>query len=155
MATRTRESGDALARYFGLRGKYLARLEEHGFLDRSGTLTAAVVEGVFQPAPGGEGEWEKYCRDHPRDPVCLLGARADVRIDELFEVRNDYLDTIDEAGLGDVQRGISDMVASGVSVGTAVGNAGLVSPDDPNADDIINHPLIGPKAREFALRMLY
>jgi hypothetical protein len=151
------ESGDALAQYFGIRGKYLSQLEERGFVDRSGKLTATVVGSVFQPAPGGEAEWEKHCREHPDDPICLLGARADVRTDELFEIRDDYLDTIAEAGLAEVQRGVSDMVAtmSGVSIGSAVGNAGLVSPDDPNADDIINNPWIGPRAREFAVRMLF
>ena len=157
MATETQGSGDALARYFGVRAKYLTQLRERGFVDERGSLTAEVVGSVFQPAPGGEAEWEKHCREHPNDPVCLLGARADVRTDELFEIRDDYLDAIDEAGLADVQRGVSDIVAttSGVSIGSAVGNAGLVSPDDPNADDIINNPWIGPKAREFAARMLF
>lgn len=155
MATRTPESGDALAKYFGIRAKYLMQLEERGFVDGSGKLTATVVGSVFQPAPGGEADWEKHCREHPRDPICLLGSRADIRTGELFEIRDDYLDAIDEAGLVDVQRGVSDMVAVGVSMGSAVGNVGLVSPDDPNADDIINNPLIGPKAREFAVRMLF
>jgi hypothetical protein len=150
MATRTPKSGDALGAYFGLRGKYLAQLEERGFLDRSGRLTAAVVDGVFQPPPGGEAEWEKHCREHPRDPLCLLGARADVRIDELFEVRDDYLDSIEEAGLVDVQRGISDMVASGVSFG---GGVGIPTPDDP--DGVPDNPIIGPLVREFAARMLF
>ncbi len=126
MATRTQESGDALGRYFGIRGKYLAQFEERGFLGRSGRLTAAVVEGVFQPAPGGEAEWEKHCREHPDDPICLFGARADVRTDELFELRDEFLDSIAEAGLVDVQRGVSDMVAvDGASFG---GGAGYPQP---------------------------
>jgi hypothetical protein len=150
-------SGDAFAQYFGIRGKYLAQLRERGFVGRNGTLTAEVIGSVFQPAPGGEAEWEKHCREHPDDPLCLLGARADVRTEELFEIRDDYLDTIVEAGLADVQHGVSDMVAvmSGVSMGAGGGSVGLVSPDDPNADDIINNPWIGPKAREFAVRMLF
>lgn len=156
MATRTPKSDDSIARYFGLRGKYLAQLSEHGFLAQNGRISAAVLGSVFQPAPGGEAEWEKHCREHPRDPLCLLGARADIRLDELFEIRDDYLNAITEAGLTDVQRGVSDMVASGVGVGVAVGgNAGLVSPDQPNADDIINNPIIGPRAREFAVRMMF
>ncbi|WP_380674387.1 hypothetical protein [Salinigranum sp. GCM10025319] len=155
MATNV-ESGDAFAQYFGIRGKYLAQLRERGFVGRNGSLTAGVIGSVFQPAPGGEAEWERHCREHPNDPICLLGARADVRTEELFEIRDDYLESIAKAGLVDVQRGVSDMVAvmSGVSMGTG-GSVGLVSPDDPNADDIINNPLIGPKAREFAVRMLF
>ena len=134
----------------------LTQLRERGFVDERGTLTAEVVGSVFQPAPGGEAEWEKHCREHPNGPVCPLGSRADVRTDALFAIRDDHLDGIDEAGLADVKRGVSDMVAtSGVSVGSAVGNAGLVSPDDPDADDISNSPWIGPKAREFAARMLF
>jgi hypothetical protein len=157
MTTRSTQSGDAFARYFGLRGKYLTQLSEHGFLAENGRISSAVIGSVFQPAPGGEAAWEKHCREHPRDPLCLLGARADVRLDELFEIRDDYLDAIAEAGLTDVQRGVSDMVAttSGVSIGSTVGNAGLVSPDQPNADDIINNPIVGPRAREFAVRMLF
>lgn len=154
MTPKTPTNGDAFVKYFELRGKYLAQMQEHGFVDRAGKLSAAVVGTVFQPAPGGEAEWEEHCREHPNDPLCLLGAREQVRLDDLFEVREEYLDAIRDAGLEDVQRGVSDMVAttSGISHG---GSVGLVAPDDPNADDIINDPRIGPLAREFAARIMY
>lgn len=154
MTTRETSKGDALREYFGLRGKYLAQLEERGFVDKSGNLSSSVVGTVFQPAPGGEADWERHCREHPYDPICLLGARDDMRLEELFEVRDDYLNAIKKAELVDVQRGISDMVATMGGVGRG-GSVGLVSPDDPNADDIINNPIIGPRAREFAVRMLF
>lgn len=154
MAKRNSTNGDALREYFGLRGQYLSQLEERGFVDKSGKLTSSVIGSVFQPAPGGEAEWERHCQEHPYDPICLLGARDEVRLEELFKVREDYLDAITEAELVDVQRGFSDMVATMSGVGGG-GSVGLVSPDDPNADDIINNPIIGPKAREFAVRMLF
>lgn len=154
MAKRNSNNGDALREYFGLRGQYLSRLEERGFVDKSGTLTSSVIGSVFQPAPGKEGEWERHCQEHPNDPICLLGARDTVRLEELFKVREDYLDAIDKADLGDVQRGFSDVVGTMSGVGRG-GSVGLVSPDDPNADDIINDPIIGPRARDFAARMLF
>jgi hypothetical protein len=132
-------------------------MEERGFVDAGGRLTAAAIGSVFQPAPGREHEWEEHCRENPGDPICLLGSRADVRTEELFEVRTDFVSAVTEAGLADVQRGVSDMVStmSGVAIGAGVGAAGLVSPDDPTADEIINHPTIGPRAREFAARILF
>ncbi|WP_251344041.1 hypothetical protein [Haloplanus halophilus] len=76
---------------------YLDRLEEENLVGGGGS--------VFQPIPGEEAEWVEYCRDHPNDPICLLGAPPAVgdRLSDFLEIREEYLSHLEEEGLLDVE----------------------------------------------------
>ena len=76
---------------------YLERLEEENLVGGGGS--------VFQPIPGEEEEWLEHCREHPNDPICLLGSPPAVgdRLSDYLKIRADYLDHLEEEGLMDVE----------------------------------------------------
>jgi hypothetical protein len=75
---------------------YLERLEEENLVGGGGK--------VFQPIPGEEGEWIEYCREHPNDPICLLGAPAvGDRLSDFLDIREEYFSHLEEEGLVDVE----------------------------------------------------
>jgi len=71
---------------------YLDLLEEENLVGGGGS--------VFQPIPGEEEEWEEYCREHPNDPMCLLGAPAvGDRLSDFLDIREEYISHLEEEGL--------------------------------------------------------
>ncbi|AZH25142.1 hypothetical protein [Haloplanus aerogenes] len=75
---------------------YLERLEEENLVGGGGS--------VFQPIPGEEEEWIEYCREHPNDPMCLLGAPAvGDRLSDFLDIREEYISHLEEEGLLDIE----------------------------------------------------
>jgi len=114
---------------------YVERLEEENLVGGGGS--------VFQPIPGEEDEWIEYCREHPNDPICLAGAPPAVgdRLSDFLEIREEYLDHLEEEGLADLE---ASSPGGGHSITGARGNpspqpnalrtespVGLTPPPDP------------------------
>lgn len=113
---------------------YLERLEEENLVGGGGS--------VFQPIPGEEAEWTEYCREHPNDPMCLLGAPAvGDRLSDFLDIHEEYFAHLEEEGLVDVeaassggrsavarQRGNPSPQPSATGGGSPVG---LTPPPDP------------------------
>lgn len=142
---------DSLSEYFKVRNDYVHNLKEADMLNRRGGISSEIFDsGTFQPAPGQEDEWLEHCRKYPNDPICLLGTPGENRIEEFLDIRGQYLAEINERDLTHIQRAVSDFVVAASGGVRTGGNVGLVSPDDPNADDIINDPIVGPVARRMS-----
>lgn len=89
--------------YQEVRTRFGERLRQAGLLTESGLLVPEVSPGrVAQPAPGQEDEWAEYCREHPRDPVCLAGSSDALR--QYLDLRSEYVDELAEQGLLDFER---------------------------------------------------
>ncbi len=115
---------------------------EIGRVDKSWTAERALevldrtfvaVSDVARPAPGGETEWEAHCREHPTDPICLMGsshfttpigrqiAQTLLVSSALWEsklLKDDQLRTIYDASYGTLTAGSKtsdiDLVSGGV-----------------------------------------
>jgi hypothetical protein len=131
------ERTDKFSEYAELRTNYIARLEEANLLDSRGLLRGDVAAGlvgyVIQGSP-----LDKYCRENPTAPICLVadGARL---ADEFIDHRREYDESLKERDLLDVQSMVTDVIVAGGLAG-GDGSVGLLTPDQ----DIDDFGPLGP-----------
>jgi len=128
------ESRDNFSEYAELRIEYVNTLEDADLLDQRGLLRQEVVIGLGGAGYPQGGRVPEYCQERPADPICKV-IDTESMTEEFLDIRGEYIDSLQERGLLDIQKTFTDAVAAGATLaGAGVGGAAIpapgVDPDD-------------------------